>query len=368
MQTNCPTFIIHLDAPPEKRWRKVIEHYKEYIPDASSIACKLLGATTVKLLTPLLRLSFRSNMIMYKEELQAIATQINMDPGLLLLLQLVYESFAACTSVIANTETHPIHIRTMDWDLPILKKLTFQAKYKIRNKTIFTGTSWAGYIGVLTGMRHKQNKKQNSWSVSINFRQSPESYKTLYAEYLRNIYRTLKGYWPISYLVRETLTHSITYTDALTQFQSTELISPTYITICGSNLGQGAVVTRSRSASDPNNYTEYLSLTNHLIQANIDHLDSKKYDSENIDIIDSKYRQSFVDLALYKYKNTSKINVENMCKIMCVSPCFCRIITIYTTCMIPNKKYYNTSIKRDKKLLKKAKQELKDTIKIARRF
>jgi hypothetical protein len=36
--------------------------------------------------------------------------------------------------------------------------------------------------------------------------------------------------------------------------------------------------------------------------------------------------------------------------------------------MIPNKKYYNTSIKRDKKLLKKAKQELKDTIKIARRF
>ena len=81
MQTNCPTFIIHLDAPPEKRWRKVIEHYKEYIPDASSIACKLLGATTVKLLTPLLRLSFRSNMIMYKEELQAIATKHDLLPA-----------------------------------------------------------------------------------------------------------------------------------------------------------------------------------------------------------------------------------------------------------------------------------------------
>lgn len=368
MQTDCPQFIIHLDAPPHKRWTAVINHFKEYIPDAAKIASDLLGAKTVKLLTPLLRMCFYSDLLMYKEELEAIASQININPGLLLLLQLVYESFAACTSVVVNTEENPIHIRTMDWDLPILKKLTFQAKYKIRNKTIFSGTSWAGYIGILTGMRYKQNKKQESWSVSINFRQSPESYKTPYAEYLRNIFRTLKGYWPISYLVRETLTHSSTYQDALNNFQTNELISPTYITICGSHRDQGAIITRCRSVNDTNNYIEYLSLNNNLIQANMDHHESDKYDNENLEIYDSKYRHSYVELALYKYKNTTRLNVENLRKIMCVGPCYCREITIYTTCMIPNKHQYNTWVNRDKKILRKAGRELRETIKISKRF
>ena len=62
----------------------------------------------------------------------------------------------------------------MDWDLPILRKLTFQAKFKFKNKTLFTGTTWAGYLGILTGMRHPQTKDEEGYSISINYRRTPE--------------------------------------------------------------------------------------------------------------------------------------------------------------------------------------------------
>ena len=181
LKTDCPQFTIHLDYPPNKRWNEVIAHFKEHIPKATKIAEDMLGENTVRLLKPLLKLATYSNGIMYREELLSISKQTSIDAGLLLLLQLVYEAFAACTSVIVKTERYPIHIRTMDWNLPILRKLTFQAKFKFKNKTLFTGTTWAGYLGILTGMRHPQTKEEEAYSISINYRRTPESYTTPYA-------------------------------------------------------------------------------------------------------------------------------------------------------------------------------------------
>ena len=371
LKTDCPTFTIHLDAPPERRWTQVIEHYKEYIPEATNVACDLLGKNTVKLLTPMLNLAFNTNQIIYKNELLAIANQVSIEPGLLLLLQLVYESFAACTSVIVRTKTHPIHIRTMDWDLPILRKLTFQGKFKIKNKTIFIGTSWAGYIGILTGMRYKQNKKQESFSVSINYRQTVECYKSPYAQYLRNIYRTITGCWPVSYLVREVLTHSHDYDIALKHFRSEELISPTYITICGEKTRNGAIITRNRSTSEPI-YINKLYLCSKLVQANMDHFDDNKYEKPkkpkkdfDLDIMDSRYRYSYVNLAL---NSSSPPDINKLYKIMCMPPCYSRELNIYTCAMIPAEKFYKTMVKRNPKIYKQAKAELAKTVRYAKRF
>lgn len=374
LQTDCPQFTIHLDYPPNKRWTNVIAHFKNYIPKAVKIAEKLLGKSAVRLLQPVLNLATLSNSVMYKEELLSISRQININPGLLLLLQLVYESFAACTSVIVKTEKHPIHIRTMDWDLPILKKLTFQAKFKFKNKTLFTGTSWAGYLGILTGMRHPQTKREESYSVSINYRQTPESYTTPYAEYLRNIWRTLKGYWPVAYLVREVLCYETTYYNAVECFQKAQLISPTYIAVCGQINIQGAIITRNR---DPNEatYVQHLHSSPSLIQANMDHFQDGKYknhemkndskDTHNMDIMDSRYRYSYVNLAL---NSKTRPTVDHMYKIMCMSPCYSRELTIYTTIMIPNSKSYTTIIKRNPRIYKKAKEEFYKISKYARRF
>ena len=365
INTDCPEFTIHLDYPPDKRWNKVISYFKEYIPKATKIAEQMLGKNTVRLLQPIMNLATYSNSIMYKEELLSISKQTNINPGLLLLLQLVYEAFAACTSVIVKTERHPIHIRTMDWDLPILKKLTFQAKFKFKNKTLFTGTTWAGYLGILTGMRHPQTKDEEAYSISINYRRTPESYTTPYAEYLRNIYRTLKGYWPVAYLVREVLSYEATYYNAVECFQKANLISPTYITICGQLNIQGAVITRNRDPNEPI-YVQHLHKSSNLIQANMDHFNDGKYEKKDeADIMDSRYRYSYVSLAL----NTNQTpTVERLYKIMSLPPCYSRLFTIYTSIMIPYNKSYTTIIKRNPVLYKKAQKEFYKISQYAKRF
>ena len=69
----------------------------------------------------------------------------------------------------------------------------------------------------------------------------------------------------------------------------------------------------------------------------MDHFHDGKYKNNkekphDVDIMDSRYRYSYVSLAL----NTSQTpTVERLYKIMCMPPCYSRMITIYTSIMIP---------------------------------
>ena len=76
----------------------------------------------------------------------------------------------------------------MDWDLPILKELTIQINFKRRDKTVFTGTTWVGYIGVLTGM------KARAFSVSINYRQTHYGINSPIKGFMYNLYRFTYSY------------------------------------------------------------------------------------------------------------------------------------------------------------------------------
>ena len=111
----------------------------------------------------------------------------------------------------------------------------------------------------------------------------------------------------------------------------------------------------------------------------MDHFDDGKYKKQekennktnnknkphNVDIMDSRYRYSYVSLAL----NTSQTaTVERLYKIMCMPPCYSRMITIYTSIMIPYYKSYTTIVKRDPKIYKKAKDEFYKISQYARRF
>lgn len=65
--------------------------------------------------------------VKYKEELKSIARLLGINPGRVIMLQLAYEAFAACTSIVTMSDAgHPIHIRTMDWEMPQLQPLTIE--------------------------------------------------------------------------------------------------------------------------------------------------------------------------------------------------------------------------------------------------
>jgi hypothetical protein len=96
--------------------------------------------------------------IYYSEELQGIADASGIPVGKISLLQIAYEIFAACTSIVVNMEQPdghvcPFHIRTMDWEMDMLDALTIEVDFVRRGATVFTATTWAGYVGVLVSGR-----------------------------------------------------------------------------------------------------------------------------------------------------------------------------------------------------------------------
>jgi hypothetical protein len=112
-----------------------------------------------------------------------VCTAAGLPLGQLVLLQLVYEASAACTSIIVPQDpakvscpiaphprldstlivhvrvcvcsrgqaSAPQHIRTMDWGMEFLRPLTIEVDFVKGGRTQYLATTWVGYVGVLTG-------------------------------------------------------------------------------------------------------------------------------------------------------------------------------------------------------------------------
>ncbi|KAL9654092.1 hypothetical protein ABK040_011635 [Willaertia magna] len=242
--TNVPEYEINLDLPPKDRWYQVIQDYKSKFPKLiefldSEISSLLGGGLKAKFAKGFLNMLFsifvKSGAVYYKEELEAIANQANVPLGLFSLIQLSYELFACCTSIIKQDYNNvPIHVRSMDWEMPILREYTVQLNFTRNGKTVFKASSWAGYVGILTGCR------VGAFSVSINFRRTEDG------TFGKNVLKSITSGWPISFLVREVLQDCTSYEEACAVLQNSKLIAPVYITVAGCHEGQGKIITRNR--------------------------------------------------------------------------------------------------------------------------
>lgn len=41
----------------------------------------------------------------------------------------------------------------MDWDMPELQAITIEVEFQRNYNTHFVATTWAGYVGILTGIK-----------------------------------------------------------------------------------------------------------------------------------------------------------------------------------------------------------------------
>jgi hypothetical protein len=69
-----------------------------------------------------------------------------------MLLQLSYES-RGCTSIATVINGNAVLARTLDWDLPELRDLTIELDVRHGTTPLYTATTFAGYVGILTAMR-----------------------------------------------------------------------------------------------------------------------------------------------------------------------------------------------------------------------
>ena len=343
---DCPRYVVDLDAPASERWAHVVKDYASQFPSVVSMTEDILGTGVVaSLTTGVFAAAAQLGRVQYGEELKGIAIATGVPLGRIVLLQIAYEAFAACTSIVVDgPDGHPLHIRTMDWEMPELQKLTIEVDFVRGGALVHRGTTWAGYVGVLTGLR------ANGFSVSVNYRRTKAGGEDMVAGVLQNLKRGLAGHWPVSFLVREVMETETTFQRAVEALRMSELMAPVYHTIAGTRPGEGVVLARDRESSkegtpveaDPA-VSETLAVAiaagnGGVVQANMDIImcDRDDEDDDWQDICDSRGRRDFAKSALGSGGSGpgGAITLEDLWCLMSIKPCKADD-TVYTVSMVP---------------------------------
>eukprot|EP01100_Stratorugosa_tubuloviscum_P000880 TRINITY_DN1198_c0_g1_i2.p1 TRINITY_DN1198_c0_g1~~TRINITY_DN1198_c0_g1_i2.p1 ORF type:complete len:221 (+),score=90.44 TRINITY_DN1198_c0_g1_i2:38-700(+) len=177
--SSVPHFYVNLDLPPNKRWIEIATKYKPRLKVAEAEIQRSIdelgkvGSAAESVVSSILGTLTNMGAVLYRNELKSIAKLVDIPLGKLVLMQLTYEASACCTSIVVRgVNGSPYHIRTMDWGMSFLQDLTIEISFIRNNRVIYRTTTWAGYLGILTGSRSM------AYSVSVNFRISGGSFWT----------------------------------------------------------------------------------------------------------------------------------------------------------------------------------------------
>ncbi|CAF1173525.1 unnamed protein product [Rotaria sordida] len=216
------TYVVNLDNPPMERWNQVVTAFKSEIIDI---------------------LTFFKAYI------------IEISPNLKFLLDLVDDKLPAMVDTlpapygdemkgISQATGLPLGIHIWDmsnntWILTEkLRTLITQINFTRNGEVLFKTTSFAGYIGVLTGL------KPNVFSISVNSRTSFHGGYEGLIEWIFNINRNQSF---ITFAIRDILTKAKSFDVVVNYLSETELLAPCYYIVGGPNLEQGVVITRDRT-------------------------------------------------------------------------------------------------------------------------
>ncbi|KAM6149839.1 acid ceramidase [Erethizon dorsatum] len=274
-----PWYTINLDLPPYKRWHelmadkgpmlKIIMNSMKNMVNTFVPSGKVMQMVDQKL--PDLLGQFSGP---YEEEMKGIADVTEIPLGEIISFNIFYELFTLCTSIITEDKKgHLLHVRNMDFGIFLgwninnntwvvteqLKPLSVNLDFQRNNKTVFKATSFAGYVGMLTGF------KPGKFSLSLNERFSMNGG---YLGLLEWIMGKKDATW-IGFITRSVLENGTSYEEVKNILAKTKLLAPAYFILGGNQSGEGCVITRERKDSldvyelDPKQGRWYVVQTNY---------------------------------------------------------------------------------------------------------
>ena len=237
------TYVINLDSPPKERWKEVARDKKDLLNEIFARYMKNVGQKDFKMLSNLAAEIKNEIPKPYLSEIVGFAENINCTIDEVIFYNVLYEITAycgkgskACTSIVATLSNGQIiHGRNLDYDVPDLNRITVVLDFQKGGETLYMGTTFAGYFGLLTAM------KPNKYTVSLN-----ERHQGMWTE---NDYEAAKDgpKGMIAFAIRDLLEDdSVDFEKAVTRLSTIELITPSYIILGGLKDNQGAVITRDR--------------------------------------------------------------------------------------------------------------------------
>ena len=252
LDTPVPRYAVNLDLPPEERWAEISRIYAKRL-DALVISLTLpLPPIAREMLSTIAAKLLQATPQPYRGEILGIAQHTNLSPGSIMLLNLVYElttfkqlkpskGVRGCTSIVIQDKTDGIiHGRNLDWDFgtQLFRDTAITVDFQKRNKTVFTGSTVAGYVGLVTGQR------PNKFTVSLDQRsQGNWDLNSIMAAKVGN-----DGI--VSFLIRDSLANpNNDFETAVKIFSSAPLIAPCYFIVGGVKPNEGVVITRDRNGT-----------------------------------------------------------------------------------------------------------------------
>jgi len=316
-------WVVNLDLPADQRWptQQMLPYYNASINAALNLLYSVIPesiASWVEYLAEYLVPSMGEHGI----EITSFANITNMPVGAAVLLNIFYELEAGCTSIVSQNSNGIItHGRNLDFLLAeTLRHLVINVKFQQKGQTLYEGTTYVGYVGLLTGM------KQDSFAITINQRNEGNRIENFLEALL------IPGTRVLAFLVRDTLQYTDTLEEAVTILSTTSLAAPCYITASGTYPGQGVVITRNRLEADDLWFLDYASGRWSLVQTNDDHW---KPDSDG--------RSTAAKQMMAKIGPT-KINEDFLFQVLSTRPVLAPSTT-YTTLMSSSSGNYTTYVR-----------------------
>ncbi|EDQ91591.1 uncharacterized protein MONBRDRAFT_1488, partial [Monosiga brevicollis MX1] len=171
----------------------------------------------------------------WADEIRGVANATGFDLGEMVLCNLFYELNSGCTSTVAMHDDGTIlHGRNLDYSIPGLQNITIQANFTRNGALVYRTTTYAGYVGALTGM------KPGVLSVSLDQRHTNA---TLWDNIREALFRHGNS---VGFTLRSVLETNSSFEDAVSFLSTVDLISVEYIIVGGVSAEQGAVITRER--------------------------------------------------------------------------------------------------------------------------
>ena len=255
--TALPWYEVNLDLPPEQRWAHIVKPKAQQIHD---MIYQVIDLLPVQLRETILKdIDENADAILdafpkpYGDEIRGIANITGVDTAALILYNMGYEIEGGCTSIVAqNANEEVFHARNLDfglffgwdkvnhtWELTeLLRPLLFNARVTRGGQTLFNATYYAGFVGLLTGM------KTGGFSISVDTRFDNSFWKGL-ADFFKGDH---SGHF-VAFTTRSVMENNATYEDALKTLTTTKMIGPSYMILGGAKPKQGAVITRSSNES-----------------------------------------------------------------------------------------------------------------------
>ena len=255
---EAPRYAINLDLPAEERWNQVVADFSDDIQFLVKEVQKIVPSKIVDEFME--KILVKINNVLsypYAEEMAGIAKAAKVPLSHIMMLNFMYEMTAfkkppeynwnttgstrACLTILAEEEDGTVYLaHNTDYAMPqLFRKLTIVVNFQENGITIYTGTTFAGYVGLISG------QKPSSLVLSINERDMGDWWMNAFEALVTDTDGA------VLILIRDTIADPLVdFKTAVETIAHRRMIAPSYLMIGGLRPSEAAVITMGRAGAN----------------------------------------------------------------------------------------------------------------------